>query len=136
LTARPGRLVLMTIVIAVAAGALVGGVSQITAVSLADPRPSVPPVATPTPIPTAEPTPSPTSTPVPSATPTPDPLSRVWLYTVIEGDSLSRIAIRFGTTTDTILALNPAYADNQNLVQEGAEMILPCTPISASEDRC
>lgn len=60
----------------------------------------------------------------------------MWLYTIEEGDSLSRVAIRFGTTTDELLALNPEYEGNENLVEAGAQMIVPCTPIAAAEGRC
>lgn len=60
----------------------------------------------------------------------------VWLYTVEIGDSISGVAIRFGTTTEELLALNPEYADNVNLVEAGSEMIVPCTPIAETEGRC
>lgn len=127
----------LALFIAVAIGAAVVGLSQMTAVSVADPRPSIPPPATPTP------TASPTLAPSPTATATTSPASSpaaeggdVWLYTISGGDSLSGLAIRFGTTTEELLVLNPEYADNQNLVQAGAQMIMPCTPIALAEERC
>jgi hypothetical protein len=60
----------------------------------------------------------------------------VWLHTIGEGESLSGLAIRFGTTTEELLVLNPEYADNRDLVEVGSTVIMPCTPIAAAEDRC
>jgi LysM repeat protein len=77
---------------------------------------------------------SPTSSTTPVATPEPE--IEVWLYSVQVGDSISGVAIRFGTTTEELLVLNPEYRDNENLVQAGAQLIVPCTPIADSEDRC
>ena len=128
---RRTRIVVAALVCAVLAGAAVGFASQMTAVSVVDPRPSVPP-----PSPTASAQPSETATPSPTATATPDDGNTVWLYTIAEGDSLSGIAIRFGTTTEELLALNPEYEDNENLVEDGAQVIVPCTPIAEAEDRC
>lgn len=127
------RLTLLALLLAVALGGLVGWASQMTAVNVADPRPSVPLPATPTPSPTLAP--SPTPTPVPTSSPAPEG-GDVWLYTIAEGDSISGLAVRFGTTTEELLGLNPEYAGNQDLVQAGAQMILPCTPIALAEDRC
>lgn len=101
---------------------------------MADPRPSDGRLSTPVPAPTATPTPTPTATVTPS--PSPKPQAKVWLYTVQVGDSMSGIAIRFGTTTAALLILNPEYLDHQNLVRAGAQMILPCTSIAATENRC
>lgn len=110
-----------------------------TAVSEVDPRPSVPspvtpPPVTPTPVPAVTVEPSPSATPIPTATPFAG--GEVWLYTLVDGDSISGLAIRFGTTDDELLALNPAFADNPDLVQAGTQMTMPCTPIAAAEDRC
>lgn len=123
----------IALVVAAMLGAAVGGISQLTAVSVADPRPSLPlPLPSPTVVPTptaseASPTASPTATPVP-----PGP----WTYTVQAGESISSIAIRFGTTTADLIELNPEYAQNQDLVEEGATIIVPCTPIALGEGRC
>lgn len=122
----------VSLVIAVAVGIAVAGVSQLGAVNVDDPRPSVPPAVTPEPLPT--PSPEATAPPTPTGSPTPE--SEVWLYTLVEGDSLSGVAVRFGTTTGELLTLNPEYEDNENLVEEGAQLIVPCTPIAAAEDRC
>lgn len=128
---------LLAIASAALLGAAVGGVSALSAVDIADPRPSgglpfIP--ATPSPSPTATPVASPSGTPVASPTPTPEPT--VWLYDVQVGDSISGIAIRFGTTTEQLLELNPEYAANENLIQAGAQVIVPCTPIAIAEARC
>ncbi len=132
------RIVALALGLAVLVGALVGGMSQMTAVSVKDPRPSVPPslVVTTSIVPTPTIEPSPSSTPTPSPTATPFAGGEVWLYTVAVGDSLSGLAIRYGTTTDELLELNPAFAENQDLVEVGAPMTMPCTPIAAAEDRC
>jgi LysM repeat protein len=63
------------------------------------------PTSTPTRTPTDTPPPTLTQTPAPTLTPTPlPPLT----YQVKPGDTLSDIAVRFATTVDDILALNPA----------------------------
>src|SRR5918996_5588481 len=65
------------------------------------------------------PTPSPSSTP-PTATPTPVAGTT---YTVIRGDSLSSIAIRFGTTAERLQAWNagryPSLSDDPGRIEPG-----------------
>lgn len=124
---------------AVVIGLTLAGLSQLGAVDVNDPRPSggaprsdEPPLSSPT----ATPAPSPPSTATPVAATPSDDTPRVWVHTVESGESISRIAIRFGTTTEEIIQLNPEYADNENLVREGAELILPCTPLAMQEGRC
>lgn len=127
----------LALTIAAALGVVVGAMSQLAAVDVADPRPSVPPSFAPTPTSSPSPSPTPESSPSPTPSPTPEPEEgEVWLHTVAEGDSLSGLAIRFGTTTDEILILNPEYAANEDLVEVGSVVILPCTPIAAAEARC
>lgn len=127
----PARLVVLALVIAAGLGFGVAGLSQLDAVSVADPRPSIPPAVTLTPLPTA---PAPTAIPTATASPTAE--EQLWLYTMVEGDSISGVAVLFGTTTEEILTLNPEYEDNEDLVEAGAQLIMPCTPIAATEDRC
>jgi LysM repeat protein len=129
---RPTRVILLSLVLAAALGAAIGALSQLTAVDAVDPRTGNLPPATPTPVPTPTASPSPTQT----AVPTPTQGGNVWLYTIAAGDSISELAIRFGTTTSELLALNPEYAGNQDLVEVGGTMIMPCTPIAVEEDRC
>jgi LysM repeat protein len=138
MTRRPAQIVLLAVLLAVVLGAAIGGVSQLTAVDSVDPRSGNVPVLTPTPIPSPAATPEFSATPSAAATPTPTPETggEVWVYTIASGDSVSGLAIRFGTTTSELLSLNPEYADNQDLVEVGATMIMPCTPIAAAEDRC
>lgn len=133
---RPLRITLLGLGMAVIMGAVVGAISQMTAVSEMDPRSRT--IRLPTATPSASPHPTPTSTPTNTTAPSPteEPEGEVWLYTIAIGDSLSGLAIRFGTTTDEILALNPEYAENQDLVQVGSQVIMPCTAIAAAEDRC
>ena len=134
MTRRPARVVLLAVALAVMLGAAIGAVSQLTAVSAVDPRTGIAPAVTPTPLPSSTPTSEPSATPV--AQPTSTPGGEVWLYTIGAGDSVSGLAVRFGTTTSELLALNPEYAGNQDLVEVGATMIMPCTQIAAAEDRC
>lgn len=127
----------LAVALAIGVGVAIGAASQMAAVNAGDPRGG--------PIPTLSPTPSPRATASPSASPTPEPTStvspeptgnEVWLYTLADGDSLSGLAIRYGTTTEELLTLNPEYADNQDLVEAGAQVIMPCTPLARAEDLC
>ncbi|MFN2130572.1 MAG: LysM peptidoglycan-binding domain-containing protein [Anaerolineae bacterium] len=72
--------------------------------------------ATPTATPTS--TSSPTPTPMPTSTPTPT------TYVVQPGDTLTRIARRFGTTVDAILADNPTI-ENPNLIYVSQVIQIP-----------
>ncbi len=77
----------------------------------------------------------PGATPLPSSTPTvPLPPSPI-RYTVQRGDTLHRIAIRFGTTIGELLRLN--NLSNPNLIYVGQSLLVPDpnlqAPTSASE---
>lgn len=133
---RPLRIALVALGMAVIMGAMIGGISQLTAVSEVDPRSGTILLPTPSPSTSVEPTRTPMPTDATAPSPTAEPTGEVWLYTIAIGDSLSGLAIRFGTTTSEILALNPEYAANQDLVQVGSQVIMPCTPIATAEDRC
>jgi len=105
----------------------------------ADPTASARPTRTPRP--TARPrptrTPRPTPTPTPTATPTATPRAvETWTYVVADYDSISAIAQRYGSTTETLLDLNPQYRDNPNFVVEGDRVVVPCTEIAVREGRC
>ncbi|HLO32410.1 MAG TPA: LysM peptidoglycan-binding domain-containing protein [Anaerolineales bacterium] len=45
-------------------------------------------------------------------------------YTVARGDTLKSLAIRFGTSVDILLSLNPGIA-NVNLIYEGQRLVVP-----------
>ncbi len=77
--------------------------------------------STPTPTPTLTPLP-PTDTPTPSATATQSGPS---VYVVVEGDTLSVIASRFGTDLQTLLALNPNIDAATLLIHLGDKIIIP-----------
>jgi LysM repeat protein len=99
----------------------------------------------PTPTPTASPTPSPEPTPGPTATetpaateeptpepteePTPGPSATPFEYVVVRGDSVTRIALRFGVTPESIIELNdlrpPRYVIHPDQV-----LLIPATPAS------
>jgi LysM repeat protein len=75
---------------------------------------------TPTPAPTKSPTPAPSKPPTkaPSAPPTPTPTVKVVTYVVVAGDTLTRIANRFGTTVSSIKAANGLTKDQVNVGQK------------------
>ena len=62
----------------------------------------------------------PTATPVP--TPTPEPTPEV--YVVAKGDTMSKIAKKYGVTVDEIMAANPQIK-NPNKIQIGDEIVIP-----------
>jgi len=70
----------------------------------------------------ATPTATPSATPTSSPTPTPSPALAT--YVVQPGDTLTRIAQRFGTTVDAILAANPTI-ENPNLIYVGQVIEIP-----------
>ncbi len=87
-----------------------------------------------TPGPTSEPTPTPTSvaeTPA-SSTPTPSPVpagpstANGVYYTVQPGENLFRIALRYGTTVNAIVAANDL--PDQDAVQAGQTLLIPVSP--------
>ena len=45
-------------------------------------------------------------------------------HTVAQGDTLWRIALRYGTTLEELLAVNPAIK-NPNIIVVGQEVVLP-----------
>lgn len=67
----------------------------------------------------------PVDVPVPTVTPTPCPPQQ---YTVHPGDTLARIAARFGTTVNAILAINPQITD-PNVIEVGQVIMIPCPPL-------
>ncbi len=85
-------------------------------------RPSASPSASssakPTPTPTEKPTPTPTKTVVPTKSPTPTPTPKVVTYVVVAGDTLTKIANRFGTTVSAIKAANGLIRDQVNIGQK------------------
>jgi hypothetical protein len=50
------------------------------------------------------------------------------LYSVVSGDSLSKIATKFNTTLTVILELNPQYAANPSYIKIGWTVIVPSEP--------
>lgn len=73
--------------------------------------------------PTLTATPTATETPPPTATPEPTPTPVVTTYTVQSGDTLSRIAARFGVTVEAMVNAN-GLADPGKL-SIGQELIIP-----------
>ncbi|MGB1287862.1 MAG: LysM peptidoglycan-binding domain-containing protein [Aggregatilineales bacterium] len=52
-------------------------------------------------------------------------------YTVVAGDTLFRVAVRFNTTVDTLISLN--NLGNRNLIFTGQQLVLPATDDTASD---
>jgi len=82
----------------------------------ATPRPTV----TATPRPTVTATVTPTATANPTATPT--PTATVRRYTVVSGDTLTRIAVRFGVTVNAIRTANNLASDT---IRVGQVLVIP-----------
>ncbi|MGB8253075.1 MAG: LysM domain-containing protein, partial [Anaerolineaceae bacterium] len=53
----------------------------------------------------------------------PSPTTEPIVYTVVAGDSLSAIALRFGVNLDALIATNPAI--NPNAMSIGSKLIIP-----------
>ncbi len=106
----------------------------------AEPTESAAPTASPTRTPRATPRSTPRATPRPTATPqlTPVPpaTSPTWIYVVRDFDSISGIAEHYGTTTETLLNLNPQYRANPDHIEEGDTVEVPCTSVARAEGRC
>jgi LysM repeat protein len=82
----------------------------------------VTPMPTPTPVPSAVPTPAPT--PVPTAVPTPVPTPPpVQTYVVQQGDTLSVIANRFGTTVQALIDANNLPSADDIVI--GQTLVIP-----------
>lgn len=85
------------------------------------------PTITPSPTNTPTPTHTPTITPTPTDTPTPTP-SGPYNYTVVEGDSLIKIAKDHGLDDNgylLILLLNPQINPNTQIIFVGQTILLP-----------
>ena len=100
-------------------GGTVIGPDTPTPTATPTPTPAATPSATPTksPTPTASPTKSPTPTPTPTATTKPS------TYTVVSGDTLTKIANRFGVTQAALMAANKIT--NANSIQLGQKLVIP-----------
>jgi len=68
---------------------------------------------------------TPIQTPLVTAAPTPVPEPTDQLYVVKSGDTLSRIAGRFGVTLDELIAANAETLPDPNKLQIGDQLIIP-----------
>ncbi|HEY7600762.1 MAG TPA: LysM peptidoglycan-binding domain-containing protein [Candidatus Limnocylindrales bacterium] len=89
-----------------------------TPTATASPTPSPTATDSPTVPPTATPSPSP-SQPTAAPTPSPTPLE----YVVQRGDTINKIALRFGVTPESIIELNELR--NPNLIVPGQLLLIP-----------
>jgi len=117
---------LMIVAFAAVALARLSGVGEAglaAGASTPSPRASVAavaPSASPTPVPTPEPTPS---VAPPSATPDPAPTPQLRTYTMKGGDTLIKVAARFGTTVKALMELNDI--NNPARIPIGAVLKVP-----------
>ena len=65
-----------------------------------------------------------------SVAPTPTPAPTPFVYTVRHGDTLSKIAKRFGLTIDQIVQANAALIKDPNKIAEGQQLNIPTPPPS------
>lgn len=91
--------------------------------SLITPTPASTPQPTVSPMPTAAASPalSPGSSPTPGPPPTPEVTPLV--HVVQAGESISLIAVQYGTTVDAIVELNGLQ--NPNLIVPGQQLLIP-----------
>jgi hypothetical protein len=114
---------LLVVAFAAIALARLSGVGGGAAASAPSPSPQVSIVAV-APSPTPAPTPEPTSSAAPrSATPDPSPTPVLRTYKVKRGDTLIRIAARYGTTVKALIKLNDI--DNPSRIPIGAVLEIP-----------
>jgi len=92
-----------------------------TATPTKSPTPT--PTVTKTPAPTKSPTPTPSATKSPTPAPTPTATAKPSTYTVVSGDTLTKIANRFGVTQAALMAANKIT--NANSIQLGQKLVIP-----------
>jgi LysM repeat protein len=118
---------------AVLGGIVIGPATVPTPTATPKPGPTVTssPTVTPTPTksptaspkPTTSPTPTPTATPTKSPTPTPTATVKPTSYVVAAGDTLTKIALKFGVTQTALMTANKIT--NANSIQVGQKLVIP-----------
>jgi LysM repeat protein len=106
-------------------GGTVIGPSSLPSSPTASPTPSASPTSTKAPTPTPTVTPTPTKSATPSATPSPSPTAttKPSSYVVAAGDTLTKIANRFGITQTALMTANKIT--NANSIQVGQKLVIP-----------
>jgi LysM repeat protein len=74
--------------------------------------------------PTATPTPTPQPSVASEAPVTPEPAPTPQTYVIVAGDTVSKIAKKFGITPEDLLAANP-QVKNPNKIKVGDELTIP-----------
>lgn len=82
--------------------------------------------------PSATPTPTPRPSVATEAPVTPQPSATPLAYTIVAGDTLNKIAKKFGVTAEELLAANPQIK-NPNKIQVGDEIVIPVVEEAAPE---
>jgi LysM repeat protein len=126
--------VLLVIALVVAAFFLVPVLGRLAGMP-GSPSPSASVVVTSSPVPSGSPSPSAAPTvsiaPSPSPIATPQPGATYLLYKVQAGDTLSRIATKFGIKTWQLLKANPSLAADPNTLKAGMVINIPVAPTPA-----
>jgi len=108
-------------------GGTVIGPNTVPATPTPAPTPTPTPTAskspTPTATPTKSPTPSATPTKAPTPTPTPSATAKPTTYVVAVGDTLTKIATRFGISQAALMTANKIT--NPNSIQVGQKLVIP-----------
>jgi nucleoid-associated protein YgaU len=80
---------------------------------------------------------SPTTSPVAELTPSPEitvpPAPTPQTYTVAKGDTMSKIAKKFGLTIEQLMAANPKVK-NPDRIKEGQQLTIPAPEVSGATD--
>ena len=108
-------------------GGTVIGPSTVPATPTPNPTASATSTPTPTPTKSASPTPTKSATPTPTKsanpTPTPTPSVKPTSYVVVAGDTLTKIAAKFGITQTALMTANKIT--NANSIQVGQKLVIP-----------
>ena len=104
-------------------GGTVIGPATLPATPTPTPTPSASATPTKSPTPTPTPTPTKTASATPTPTPTPTATTKPTSYIVVSGDTLTKIALKFGVTQTALMTANKIT--NANSIQVGQKLVIP-----------